>query len=72
MTKAFKENKAVGFILLASAILWCICSIYGVVIWIGARLEYRRAGGLNKAKKEFAEVAVDQASKNPELVAKGL
>ena len=71
MTNTFKTNKAAGFVLLASAIMWCICSVYGVMIFIAARLEYRKAGGMKKAKTELSEVAVETASKNPELFATG-
>jgi len=69
MIKVFDNNKKpAGFFLLSSAILWCIASVYGIWLFILARLEYRKLGGLAKAKTEFAATAVEQAAKHPDLV----
>jgi len=72
MTNTFKDDhKAAGFVVLGGSIVWCICCAYGVLLFILTRLEYRNAGGLKKAKQEMGEIAIDQAKKNPELLAKG-
>jgi len=69
MSKEFSASKFAGFILLASAVLWCLTAVYGVWIYILAIRHYRLSGGLEKAKKEMASAAVSEAAKHPDLIA---
>ena len=71
MIKAFDKNIAAGCIIIIGAAFWVLIGFFNAYEWIWARAEYRRNGGLEKAKKEAATVAYEEARNNPDLVMEG-
>jgi len=69
--KEFEDSVAEGVILLICAIGWTLLSAFHCWLFNKARLAYISAGALDKAKKEFASSAAEQAKKHPELLKKG-
>jgi len=67
-----KQNLSTAFILLVISILWGLDVIYTFWIFIASRLEYRKAGGLARAKQDVKDAAVGQARENPELIKQGI
>jgi hypothetical protein len=73
MFKLFADKKLpVGFMLLASSVIWGIMGVYCVWIFIVSRVEYGRSGGLARAKKEVGQAAWNEAKKHPDLVKEGI
>jgi len=71
MTQMFHNQKVlVGFIVMGCAICWTVAAVYAVWVFILARRQYSKAGGLAQAKKEMGAAALDQAKKHPDLVTK--
>jgi len=71
MEEMFNQNVGAGVVVLIGFVFWCLHSVLGVYMWIKARIEYHYCGGLDKARKEAKDAAVDQAKQHPELVAQG-
>jgi len=67
-----QKHTAVGIFSVICFVLWCLLVLVHVFIFIFARLQYRRLGGLAKAKQEAAEEATQKMAENPDLVAKGV
>eukprot|EP01114_Cavostelium_apophysatum_P001466 TRINITY_DN1126_c0_g1_i2.p1 TRINITY_DN1126_c0_g1~~TRINITY_DN1126_c0_g1_i2.p1 ORF type:complete len:193 (+),score=36.90 TRINITY_DN1126_c0_g1_i2:502-1080(+) len=65
------DHKVAGFVVLASAILWSLAAIWGLVIFWFARVEYSKSGGFQQAKKEMGRAAANEAVKHPDLVIEG-
>ncbi len=56
MINLFNDDyKAVGIMCLVTFILWIIIIIYHIYVFVIARLEYRKLGGLRQAQKEAAK-----------------
>jgi len=70
MTQMLKTKVLVGFIVMGCAIVWSVAAVYAVWVFILARRQYSKAGGLAQAKKEMGAAALDQAKKHPDLVTK--
>jgi hypothetical protein len=51
------DKKAVGIICLVTFILWVFIILYHVYVFVIARLEFRKLGGLRQAQKEAAKEA---------------
>jgi len=67
MLAAFKVNVTVGIFCLVDLIMFAFIVLYHIVIFSLAHREYKKAGGLNAAKKEASGQAVKQLAENPEL-----
>jgi len=67
MLEAFKVNVVVGIFCLVDTLLFAILIVYHIVIFGIARREYKKAGGLEAAKKEASGEAAKQIAQNPEL-----
>jgi len=66
------QNLSTAFILLAISILWGLNVIYCFWIYIASRLEYRKAGGLARAKQDVKDAAIGTAKRNPDLIKQGV
>jgi hypothetical protein len=64
-------QNVIGFLLLASLILWGVILGWGIFVFILSRFEYKKAGGLAQAKKEAATAAIEEAKEHPELLKEG-
>lgn len=62
---------AVGFMVLASSVLWGLDVVFCLWIYIASRLEYRKAGGFARAKQDLKEDALGEAKNHPDLIADG-
>lgn len=82
---SLSSQMAVGFMLLVASVLWVAQTIVGqrsqqlqlnwlcsVVIILLSRVEYKKAGGLQRAKKEMKAAAVDQARKHEDIIEEGV
>jgi len=73
MSSAFSDDhNALGFMFLASAIVWGIVAGWSIFIFILSRYEYRKAGGLAQAKKEATAAAIKEAREHPDLIKEGV
>ena len=68
MIKLFQDDyKAVGIMCLVTFILWVIIIIYHVYVFVIARLEFKKLGGLRAAQKEAAKEGVRRTFFKPKF-----
>jgi len=73
MFSLFNDNKlAEGFMLLANSVLWGLSGLFCLWIYISSRIQYKKAGGLAKAKMEAKAAALGEVKNHPDLIAKGI
>jgi len=71
MFDGFKHNIAAGILCLICFVLWCLLGLYSFFIFHLSRMEYNKAGGLQNARKDMRNVAIQQAKEHPDLVLEG-
>jgi len=68
MINMFKNKSTVaGIFLIVSCANWTILAIYGITIFIRARVLYSRAGGNQAAKQDLKNLASTQIQQHPEV-----
>jgi len=72
MLNSWGSSIAVGVISLICFIIWIGIILWSLVLFFLCRREYKKLGGLAKAKMEFGDAAAQGIANNPELVAQGL
>ena len=84
MIGVFNDDETiVGIFCLVAAVIWTLLAIYSVYLFVKARQEWRKLGGMESTKKQAASSAVSrmihigiydvltlftEAAKHPELV----
>jgi len=72
ITEFSNKSSVLGIMAVVAAIVWGILTFVYFGLFIDARVRYKKAGGLLKAKGEIADETVKQMAEHPELVEEGI
>jgi len=64
----YSTSVAVGVMVTIAMVWWWLLALAAFAIFVFTRIEYRKVGGTEAAKKQAAKEAVDQAAKHPEVL----
>jgi len=66
------KETVVGIMAVVAAVVWGLLTFIYFGLFVDARIRYRQAGGLLKAKSEIADETTKQMAEHPELVEEGM
>jgi len=66
------KSAVLGIMAIVAAIVWGVLTVIYFGLFVDARVRYKRAGGLLKAKSEIADETAKQMAEHPELVEEGI
>jgi len=72
MINAWGTSIAVGVISLVSCVVWVGMILWSAILFFLSWRQYKKLGGLEKAKQEFGNAAAQGIANNPELIGQGL
>jgi len=72
MLDSFKSSKVVGVFGVICFVVWVLLIIFHFFIFVLARIQYGKVGGLQQAKKEAKSAAAQQMAEHPEMFAEGI